>query len=217
TTSTTHLSKYLNAIYQIFSYKQYEKNLKGQTIIESDKSVQTIPSMFAKTLTIVDRYKFYRLCNEIDPCFQVPSSALNRTTIRESLIFAEDQLHNLISKMIEIFSFTTDIWTSSQYPTLSKMLLIISLLSLHLCQIKISLTSFRILIVHQQVENSMSVHWESLLIKAYIASYLESQFKNLSFVSNEKKETETSFDTLAQTEIDQFYDGKIPNYLMDDE
>ncbi|CAG8545682.1 43880_t:CDS:2, partial [Gigaspora margarita] len=48
TTSTTHLGEHLNMIHQIFPSKIYEKNLEGQTIIRSDNSTQTIPSMLLK-------------------------------------------------------------------------------------------------------------------------------------------------------------------------
>ncbi|CAG8795489.1 24867_t:CDS:2, partial [Gigaspora rosea] len=48
TTSTTHLGEHLNAVHRIFPNKQYKKNLKGQTMIDADKSIQTIPSMFLK-------------------------------------------------------------------------------------------------------------------------------------------------------------------------
>ncbi|CAG8676615.1 5972_t:CDS:1, partial [Dentiscutata heterogama] len=53
TTSTTHLGKHLNSVYQIFSYQQYEKNLDGQTIIDPDKSIPTISLMFSK----IEAYK----------------------------------------------------------------------------------------------------------------------------------------------------------------
>ncbi|CAG8797176.1 3015_t:CDS:2, partial [Dentiscutata erythropus] len=47
-TSTTHLGKHLNSVHKIFSYQQYGKNSDGQTIIDPDKSMPTIPSMFSK-------------------------------------------------------------------------------------------------------------------------------------------------------------------------
>ncbi|CAG8630275.1 3640_t:CDS:2 [Cetraspora pellucida] len=106
-TSTTHLGEHLNAIHQLFSQQQIEKNSE---IIESNKSIQTIPSIFAKldshklakqqkllflltawvvedcqALTIVEGQKFRELCYEMDPCFKVPGSALVKTKIRESV------------------------------------------------------------------------------------------------------------------------------------
>ncbi|CAG8797250.1 9352_t:CDS:2, partial [Gigaspora rosea] len=47
-TSTTHLGEHLNSVHRIFSYQQYGKNSDGQTIIDPDKSMPTIPSMFSK-------------------------------------------------------------------------------------------------------------------------------------------------------------------------
>ncbi|CAG8766082.1 12475_t:CDS:2, partial [Dentiscutata erythropus] len=47
-TSTTHLGEHLNSIHRIFSSQQYKKNSNEQTIIESDKSISTILSLFSK-------------------------------------------------------------------------------------------------------------------------------------------------------------------------
>ncbi|CAG8831004.1 24122_t:CDS:2, partial [Gigaspora margarita] len=62
------------------------------------------------------------------------------------------------------------------------------------------------------------------LMEAYIAFYLDPQFKNISFTNNKKKEVADLLsemiktnNTLARTEIDQFFDGEIPNYVVDDE
>lgn len=137
-TSTTHLGEHLNAVHRLFSQQQIEKNSE---IIESDKSIQTIPSIFAKldshkpakqqkllflltawvvedcqALTVVEGQRFRELCHEMDPRFKVPGSALVKTKIRESVLFAEDQLRELVSKTMESFSFTTDMWTSMHRP-----------------------------------------------------------------------------------------------------
>ncbi|CAG8818307.1 25586_t:CDS:1, partial [Gigaspora rosea] len=76
--------------------------------------------------------------------------------------------------------------------------------------------------------DSMSARWESPQIEAYVASYLDSRFKNLSFASNEKKKrvldflseminaTETT-NTSTQTEMDRFYDGEASGHLVNNE
>ncbi|CAG8464267.1 3036_t:CDS:2 [Cetraspora pellucida] len=145
TTLTTHLCEHLNSVHQIFFYQQYKKISDEQTIIDSDKSMQTIPLMFSKievhksakqqkllyrltawivdycqALSIVEENCFQQFCYEMDPCFKVPGSALIKTKIRKSVLFVEDQLHNLISKTIKTFSFTTDMWTSMHHPYIGK-------------------------------------------------------------------------------------------------
>ena len=52
----------------------------------------------------------------MDPRLKVPNSGLVKTKIRESVLFAKKQLHNLISETMETFSFTTDLWTSMHKP-----------------------------------------------------------------------------------------------------
>ncbi|CAG8798696.1 9958_t:CDS:2, partial [Cetraspora pellucida] len=417
TTSTTHLGEHLNAIHRIFSSKQYKKNSQGQTIIESNKSIRTIPSMLLKLdphkpakqeklvfhliawivedyqpMTVVDSQNFRRFCYEMDPRFKVPGSAQIKTKIKESLLFAEDQLHmwtsmhrpyigvtihwlsknfdlyqavltieefpyshsgdhndksivkgmrlletphirctahtiqlaikdglnvcdDLLTKAKKLnnwlvkrdryrqslrniqnelnqlsadesenlgwpllgdynsesdnddlpvqstsmqpieqakkkktsivepicdkeldelillllpFAQSTKLIGGAQYPTLSMMLPTISLLSSHLRHIKSSLISPNILNICQLIEDSMSACWETPLMEAYITSYLDPRFKNLSFVSNEKKKrvldflsemintTKTTTNTL-QTEMDRFYDGETSDYLVNNE
>ena len=75
----------------------------------------------------------------------------------------------------------------------------------------------------------MSARWESPPMEAYIASYLDPRFKNLSFASSEKKgvliqlsemiktTTTTTIDTPARTEMDRLYDGEVSDYLVDNE
>lgn len=69
-----------------------------------------------QALTVVDEKEFCLFCYDMDPRFKVPNSGLVKTKIRESVLFAEEQLHNLISKTIETFLFTTDLWTSMHKP-----------------------------------------------------------------------------------------------------
>ncbi|CAG8516369.1 15764_t:CDS:2 [Dentiscutata erythropus] len=45
---TTHLGEHLNSVHRIFSYQQYGKNSDRQTIIDSDKLMPNIPSIFSK-------------------------------------------------------------------------------------------------------------------------------------------------------------------------
>ncbi|CAG8454662.1 1661_t:CDS:2 [Cetraspora pellucida] len=95
TTSTMNLSEHLNSVYRIFSYQQYKKNSDGQTIIDSDKSMQTILLMFSKikahkpakqqkllyhlttwivdncqALSIVEENCFQQFCYKINPHFK---------------------------------------------------------------------------------------------------------------------------------------------------
>ncbi|CAG8662758.1 10320_t:CDS:2, partial [Racocetra fulgida] len=70
---------------------------------------------------------------------------------------------------------------------------------------------------------------QSPLTEAYIASYLDPRFKNLSFTNNEKKKevldllceiiktNNTAINAPARTEMDRFFDSKIPDYVVDDE
>ncbi|CAG8581797.1 8655_t:CDS:2, partial [Scutellospora calospora] len=58
--------------------------------------------------------------------------------------------------------------------------------------------------------------WKSPPIEAYFASYLDSQFKNLSFA----KMIETianAVNTPVQTEIDQLYDGVQLDFPVENE
>ncbi|CAG8490601.1 17247_t:CDS:2, partial [Racocetra fulgida] len=141
TTSTTHLGEHLNEIHRIFSNQQYSKNSKRQATVESDKSTPTIPSILSKVnshspakqkkltyhliswivkdcqpLTVVDKNEFRLFYQEMDPHFKVSCSASIKTKIRESVLFAEEQLRRLISKTMESFCFITDIMRLLEVP-----------------------------------------------------------------------------------------------------
>ncbi|CAG8544415.1 11639_t:CDS:2 [Dentiscutata heterogama] len=115
TTSTTHLGEHLNTVHRIFHYQKYKKDLQGQKILESNQSIQIIPSMLAK-MAIVEGQKFCQFCNEMDPLFKVPSSLLIRTKIEESLaIFTIDEfsyshlrecLEQFLSKLFNHWNIT---------------------------------------------------------------------------------------------------------------
>ncbi|CAG8677856.1 13049_t:CDS:2 [Cetraspora pellucida] len=140
-TSITHLNEHLNTKHQIFPSNQYKKNSKGQTIIEMDNSIQTIPLIFSKmdshkpekqqclqfrlaawiiedcqSLVVMEEQKFREFCYEMDPRFKVPGPALVKTTIQKSVLFAKNKLHDLISNPMETFSFTPDMWTGMHHP-----------------------------------------------------------------------------------------------------
>ncbi|CAG8746061.1 11012_t:CDS:2, partial [Gigaspora rosea] len=326
-------------------------NLDGiEKKFESDKSTPTILSMLSKIdnhrpakqqklssrliswivedcqpLSVVEEKTFQLFCQEMDPRFKVPGSAHIKTKIRESVLFAEEQLRSLLSETMETFCFTTDMWTSmhtpyigvtihwllknfdlyqavltieefpyphtgerqeqflskifeywsihnkliggttdndkatvkedsewpllgdedselesdddsselilpaqstSSYPTLGMMLPTILLLLSHLHQMNESINS-SILSVCEKIEDSISKRWETPLIEAYIASYLDPRFKNMSFTNNEKKRCvknaisemieviANTIDAPMQTEMDRFFDGNIQtDYLV---
>ncbi|CAG8549417.1 28375_t:CDS:2 [Gigaspora margarita] len=97
-----------------------------------------------------------------------------------------DELDELVSLLLP-FAQSTKLIEGAQYPTLGMMLTTISLLSSHLYCIKLFLSSTKILSICQLIKDSISAHWESPLVEAYIASYLDPQFKNLSFASDGNK------------------------------
>lgn len=124
--------------------------------------------------------------------------------------------------LLEPFAQTTKLIGGSQYPTLGMMLPTILLLLSHLYRMNELLSSTLILDVYQSIENSISNRWETPLIEAYIASYLDPHFQNMSFTYKEKKErvqnkiskiieVDTNINIPVQTEMDQFFDGYIQN------
>ncbi|CAG8626754.1 22812_t:CDS:2 [Dentiscutata erythropus] len=136
--------------------------------------------------------------------------------------FEWNELDELILLLLP-FAQSTKLIGGTQYPTLGMMLPTISLLTLHLCHIKRSLKSSEILNVCQLIENSIFACWESPLMEAYIASYLDPSSKIYLLQIVKKKEVldvlskiiktnNTSINTPAKTEMNRFFD-----YVVNDE
>ncbi|CAG8784370.1 40742_t:CDS:2, partial [Gigaspora margarita] len=246
-TSTTHLGEHLSTIHRIFPSKKYEKNSEGQTIIISDNSAQTIPSMLSK----IDSHKpakqqrlvfrdenleqsedTFESVQQIFNTESIPSisnlSSLSNLSSESNLssISSQSSISNLSfskqknQKILEPIRDVKTRWNST-YLVLRRLVQLqdaTEQLAKSLCQ-------------HPEIQQRKD--GQSLsnpLMECYISSYLDPRFKNMNFISKKKKENvqnklskivemaTNTIDTLVQTKIDCFYDGEIQiEHLIDDE
>ncbi|CAG8769044.1 11481_t:CDS:2, partial [Dentiscutata erythropus] len=115
-----------------------------------------------------------------------------QTAKKHKLVFVSSSDKKPTWKKLEPFVKATSLIGRDTYSTLSLILLTITTLQEHLLKVESVLTHSVVHNVRNEIEFNIAGQWEDLVIEGYLASILDSRFKNLEFASEKFEETKTS-------------------------